>query len=166
MHTVFGDSHIYDAIKRMPRWCSNIDAPALRALFEQVVRQNTFHDDHDGAPVTLSDNLGDDLSRLWEFHYSDKVLHNVTVPEFNRGELKGCACEGDCRNSHSCACLTRQRRYFTAAGYRSKEHAFNYNSAGQIVDHRFPVFECNEECGCDNSCVNRVGVLLRSLEYR
>jgi len=51
--------------------------------------------------------------------------------------------------SKTCACLKRQERYTGIAD-------FAYDNRGRLKDPDYPIFECNDLCGCGDECRNRV----------
>ncbi|KZV97869.1 SET domain-containing protein [Exidia glandulosa HHB12029] len=140
----------------MKAWCSK--DPDLRDVFLSIIQQNTLNDEPDAAAITISNTVDDDPCPPWEFAYTNRVLYGHGVRRGDKSKLQGCGCVGGCSaTSASCACLHRQRRFFQLGGNDFEDYGFNYNADGQVLDYRFPVFECNDECGCDpETCLNRV----------
>lgn len=150
------DTLLYDVINNLHE--HNQFDPSLRRIFEHVMSVNTMHDEPNAPPITVANSINDDPCPPWEFYYTNKLFYGQNVVRGDPGKLKGCGCVGGCRpDSKTCACLRRQHRYFQLTD-KSTTLGFNYDQNGQIKDSRFPVFECNDACGCDETCMNRVRV--------
>lgn len=142
----------------MPEWCRR--DPELREVFLRVIENNTL-DEPSAAAITMSNPVNDDPCPPWEFYYTNRMVYGHKVARGDKSKLKGCDCVSGCASdSATCACLQRQRRYFRLQGRHFDSYGFNYNAQGRIIDYRFPVFECNEECGCDETCLNKVRCVL------
>ncbi|KAI5886507.1 uncharacterized protein SCHCODRAFT_02555528 [Schizophyllum commune H4-8] len=104
-------------------------------------------------PMRIINEIDGDATPPWEFHYSNVMWHGKHVPKPNRKDRVGCGCIGDCSSNRHCACLKEQRRWTETWGLKG----FAYDKDKRlIVFEQLPVFECNELCGCDDNCRNRV----------
>ncbi|EJD35572.1 SET domain-containing protein [Auricularia subglabra TFB-10046 SS5] len=128
----------------------------MRQLFEHVMSVNTMHDEPDAPPITVDNKINDDPCPPWEFYYTNKLFYGQNVKRGDSAKLKGCDCVGGCRpDSKTCSCLRRQHRYLRLHG-ESPPLQFNYDQNGRVIYLDYPIFECNDACGCDESCMNRV----------
>ncbi|KAH9935451.1 uncharacterized protein B0H18DRAFT_412930 [Fomitopsis serialis] len=122
-------------------------------ILEQAIIENTFEDEPHAPPIRIINQIDDEeLTPPFEFHYSNLMWHGEGVPKPDAAKLQGCGCLGPCDpNSKTCECLARQKAYHEAGflyhGGRNK---------GQLIQHNYPIFECNDFCGCSDDCVNRV----------
>ncbi|CAH8612483.1 unnamed protein product [Schistosoma haematobium] len=57
-------------------------------------------------------------------------------------QLIGCKCENICRLEDNCTCLSKS--------------GMSYDMNGLLTNFMNPIFECNSECVCSQSCTNRV----------
>ncbi|KAI5823669.1 hypothetical protein K523DRAFT_286400 [Schizophyllum commune Tattone D] len=104
-------------------------------------------------PMRIINEVDGDATPPWEFHYSNVMWHGKHVPKPNRKDRVGCGCIGDCSSNRYCACLKEQRRWTETWGLKG----FAYDKDKRlIIFEQLPVFECNELCGCDDNCRNRV----------
>ncbi|KAH9937724.1 SET domain-containing protein [Amylocystis lapponica] len=119
-------------------------------LFEAAIANNTADDEPHAPPIHIINDVDDELTPPYEFHYSNLMWHGQDVPKPNIEDLKGCDCFGPCDpNSKTCSCLKRQREYWGETG-------FIYDYRGRLREHDYPIFECNAFCGCEGDCRNRV----------
>ncbi|KAH9978866.1 hypothetical protein BGW80DRAFT_1165552, partial [Lactifluus volemus] len=124
-----------------------------REMFEAVIYENTCEDEPDAPPISIVNDVDGDLevTPAWEFHYSNRIWHSDDVPPPDLADLRGCDCEGYCDpKSQTCSCLRKQQEY--------SEHlpGFIYDDKGRLKQRGYPIFECNELCGCLDNCRNRV----------
>lgn len=148
------DTIMYDVIDNLHE--HNRRDPSMRRVFENVMVSNTLHDEPDAPPITVANTVNADPCPPWEFHYTNKLLYGQNVRRGDPAKLKGCNCVGGCRpDSKTCSCLKRQYRYLRLNNDISFR-GFIYNEDGTIRVLDFPIFECNDACGCDESCMNRV----------
>lgn len=71
----------------------------------------------------------------------------------------GCDCDGPCNPmSKTCTCAKAQLAAFAKYEYVPDGGGFAYTPAGLLKTNEFPIFECTEGCGCDDTCSNRVCV--------
>ncbi|EJD35580.1 SET domain-containing protein [Auricularia subglabra TFB-10046 SS5] len=148
------DTLLYDVINNLHE--HNQYDPSQRQVFEHVMAVNTMHDEPDAPPITVDNKFNDDPCPPWEFYYTNKLVYGQNVKRGDPKKLKGCKCVGGCRpDSKTCACLRRQHRHFQLFD-ETMEAQFNYDQNGRVIDPRFPIFECNDACGCDETCMNRV----------
>jgi hypothetical protein len=126
--------------------------PMNRTIFEAAIVENTMDDEPDAPPIRIVNDVDDEPTPPWEFHYSNQVWHGEGVPGPDLLNLVSCDCEGGCDpKSESCACLKKQRNIT-----REYTPDFAYNHKGQLAACDIPIFECNDLCGCGNECRNRV----------
>ncbi|CAH8602511.1 unnamed protein product [Heterobilharzia americana] len=72
-----------------------------------------------------------------------ELLYHEDIPlSLITEQLPGCVCEDICSLNSGCSCLSKSGR--------------SYDLNGLLVDFVKPVFECNSECTCSQSCANRV----------
>ncbi|KAK4468231.1 hypothetical protein MN116_008387 [Schistosoma mekongi] len=74
--------------------------------------------------------------------YMDILYHEDIPLELITEQLPGCGCESVCCIRDDCACLSKS--------------GTSYDLSGLLVDCMNPIFECNSECVCSQSCTNRV----------
>ncbi|KZT72048.1 SET domain-containing protein [Daedalea quercina L-15889] len=121
-------------------------------LFEQAIIENTFEDESNAPPIYIVNDIDDELTPPFEFHYSNLMWHGEGVPKPDVANLRGCGCLGPCDpKSKTCACLARQKQYHPD-GFLYQEG----RNKGQLKAHDYPIFECNDFCGCSEDCPNRV----------
>lgn len=126
--------------------------PMNRFIFEANIIENTMDDEPDAPPIHVINDIDEENTPPWEFHYSNHMWHGEGVPGPDLLRLVSCDCEGACDpKSKTCACLKRQRSV-------TQEYTpdFAYNSKGLLATRDIPIFECNDLCGCGNECMNRV----------
>lgn len=124
-----------------------------REMFEAVIYENTSEDEPKAPRISIINDVDDDLevTPAWEFYYSNRIWHSDGVPPPDLSNLRGCDCEGYCDpKSQTCSCLKRQQEH--------SEHisGFIYDDKGRLKQRGFPIFECNDLCGCLDGCRNRV----------
>ncbi|KDQ57539.1 hypothetical protein JAAARDRAFT_58145 [Jaapia argillacea MUCL 33604] len=125
-----------------------------RALLEAAISANTAEDEPTAPPISIINNIDDDVVPPWEFHYSNKLWHGDGVPLPNPLNLVSCDCEGPCNpKSKTCACVRRQAKYIDK---ETRIDGFMYDAYGRLKESGQPIFECNEFCGCSDDCTNRV----------
>jgi len=125
----------------------------MRDLFEAMVMENTVDDEPDAPPIELQNGVDEEPTPPWEFYYTNKMWHGEGVPPPDVKNLISCSCKGVCDpRSKTCACLMNQRNV-AADPYLE----FAYDKAGRLKIPGYPVFECNDLCGCGDECRNRVG---------
>ncbi|KAF8908214.1 hypothetical protein CPB84DRAFT_1870809 [Gymnopilus junonius] len=126
--------------------------PDMRVVFEAMIRENTAEDEPDAPAITLENEVDNEPTPLWEFHYTNEMWHGEGVPPPDIKSLVSCNCKGGCNpKSKTCACLKRQKE---VTGDPTMEFAYDKN--GRLKIPGFPVFECNDLCGCGPECQNRV----------
>ncbi|KAI9507899.1 hypothetical protein F5148DRAFT_980721 [Russula earlei] len=121
-------------------------------MFEAAILENTYEDEPDAPHISIINDVDDlDVTPAWEFYYSNRIWHGDDVPPPDLPNLRGCDCEGYCDpKSQTCSCLKRQQEY---SGHLS---GFIYDDKGRLKQRGFPIFECNDLCGCLDGCRNRV----------
>ena len=126
--------------------------PMNRVIFEASIVENTMHDEPDAPLIKILNDIDDEPTPPWEFHYSNQMWHGEGVPAPDLLDLISCDCRGGCDpKSETCACLKRQRS--ETLDYTPD---FAYDQKGQLTAFDIPIFECNDLCGCGNECRNRV----------
>ena len=125
----------------------------MRDLFQAMVLENTVEDEPDAPPIEIQNGVDEEPTPPWEFYYTNKMWHGEGVPPPDVKNLISCSCKGVCDpRSKTCACLMNQRKV-AADPYLE----FAYDKAGRLKIPGYPVFECNDLCGCGDECRNRVG---------
>ncbi|THH04749.1 hypothetical protein EW145_g5290 [Phellinidium pouzarii] len=144
---------LVNEVNDMPTWSRNPDV--LRQVFESVIMTNTTHDEPEAPYIRVINNIDDDPTPPFEFYYTNYLWHGEGVPPPDYDNLQGCTCIGKCNpRSKTCACVKRQKAAITATGHTWD--GFVYDKDGHLREHGFPIFECNDACGCTDDCTNRV----------
>jgi histone-lysine N-methyltransferase SUV39H len=129
--------------------------PMNRTIFEETISDNTMDDEPDAPPIRIINDIDDEPTPPWEFYYTNQMWHGDGVPPPDMKSLPSCDCVGSCDpKSDTCACLKRQQEFtleFTPD--------FAYDRRGRLKQNDIPIFECNELCGCDDDCRNRVSIV-------
>ncbi|GAA5991940.1 hypothetical protein JCM10908_002279 [Rhodotorula pacifica] len=98
----------------------------------------------------------------FDFIYTNRVVYEDNILPV---QAPGCGCEGDCdspENRKTCTCLARQIEACTTktSESRSNHRDFAWDRTGKlhsaVLDHHDQIIECNSQCGCGPSCINRV----------
>lgn len=129
-------------------------------LFESLMSENTASDEPGAPDIKVINDVDDELTPPFEFHYSNLMWHSDNVPRPDLDHLRSCECHGSCSaDAKKCACVVRQQEAYIAGGYTTTT-GFVYDARGKLRSelHSFPIFECNAFCGCDDRCRNRVCV--------
>ncbi|KAG6879293.1 hypothetical protein C0992_003778 [Termitomyces sp. T32_za158] len=127
---------------------------SLRAVLEAAIRENTADDEPDAPLIEIINEVDDDPTPPWEFHYSNKMWYGEDVPLPDLTKLVHCNCVGRCDPKiKPCACAARQRDWVDGM-FQSPD--FLYDNKGHVKATDYPVFECNDLCGCSDECRNRV----------
>ncbi|KAM5531648.1 hypothetical protein V8D89_014700 [Ganoderma adspersum] len=126
-------------------------ASNLQAIFEAEIAANTAEDEPNAPPIRVINDVDDEPTPPMEFYYSNLMWHSTNVPRPDFDALKGCGCVGACDPlSKTCACARRQREHHDGTV------GFLYDQKGKLINHEYPIFECNINCGCSDNCPNRV----------
>ncbi|KAG6809964.1 hypothetical protein H0H92_013892 [Tricholoma furcatifolium] len=126
----------------------------LAPIMEANIRENTADDEPDAPLIRLINEVDDDPTPPWEFHYSNKMWLGDGVPPPDVTNLVHCDCVGRCDpKSRTCACAQRQHAS-VADVYPTPD--FLYDNRGRVKTTDYPIFECNDLCGCGDECRNRV----------
>ncbi|KAI0302568.1 hypothetical protein BC826DRAFT_421283 [Russula brevipes] len=125
-----------------------------KEMFEALIYENTYEDEPNAPRIAIiNDDVRDqeEVTPAWEFYYSNRIWHSDGVPLPDFTNLRGCDCEGYCDpKSQTCSCLKKQQEY---TGHIP---GFIYDDKGRLKQRGFPIFECNDLCGCLDGCRNRV----------
>ncbi|KAG5721632.1 Histone-lysine N-methyltransferase, H3 lysine-9 specific [Termitomyces sp. T112] len=127
---------------------------SLRTVMEAAIRENTAEDEPDAPLIEIINEVDDDPTPPWEFHYSNKMWFGEDVPLPDLTKVVHCNCVGRCDPKiKPCACAERQRDWVDGM-FQSPD--FLYDGKGHVKATDYPVFECNDLCGCSDECRNRV----------
>ncbi|KAF8996029.1 hypothetical protein BDQ17DRAFT_962988 [Cyathus striatus] len=127
--------------------------PQMRNIMLAAIRQNTVEDEQDAPDIIIENEVDDEPTPPWEFHYSNQLWHADDVPPPDMKSLVSCDCIGKCDpKSKTCACVRRQGAFF----HEGDPADFVYDSRGRLKKPGFPIFECNDACSCNDDCRNRV----------
>jgi Pre-SET motif len=128
----------------------------MRDLFKATILENTVEDEPDAPPIEIWNNVDTQSTPPWEFYYTNNMWLGEGVPPPDFKSLLSCTCKGGCNpKSKTCACLLRQRD-----AYGDPQLEFAYDKNGKLRIPGYPIFECNDLCGCSDECRNRVSPLL------
>lgn len=132
-----------------------------RKVFKSMISVGTVDDEPYAPEINIINDVDNELSPPFEFHYTNKIYHGKNVPGPDVYGLEGCDCIGPCDPSRSstCPCVKRQMEYMEKAVEEKFERGFAYGPDGRIrTEHiEYPIFECNAACRCDDEdCRNRV----------
>ncbi|KAL4260849.1 hypothetical protein AB1N83_009623 [Pleurotus pulmonarius] len=141
---------LQDYINRMDNWHRSL--PGMRTVLEAAIGENTAEDEPNAPPISIVNNCDDEPCPPWEFYYTNLMWHDEGVPPPDMSGLKGCSCYPKCDPKNgTCSCLQKQRSW---SGEYTPD--FAYDSRGRLKYQNVPIFECNDMCGCDDDCRNRV----------
>ena len=145
---------LQDHINSMSEYTQMLEG--MRDLFKATILENTVEDEPDAPPIEVWNSVDTQATPPWEFYYTNNMWLGEGVPPPDINTLVSCTCKGGCNpKSKTCACLLRQRE---AAGDPQLEFAYDKN--GRLKIPGYPIFECNDLCGCSDECRNRVIHLL------
>jgi len=143
------DSEKYD-----PSWATHYtmmirEATPLEFASPDILVENTCNPEEEPCPP-------------FEFLWTNNLILGHNVPASAK-QTEGCDCCGPCDPySETCACIQRQKKW--RREWDIPDGGFLYNADGTLKDdHQFPVFECNETCGCSRSCMNRASIRFISI---
>lgn len=140
-----------DSINRLSEY-TRMDR-GMKDIFRAYMLENIVEDEAGAPDIEILNNVDHEPTPLFEFIYSNRVWYGEGVPLPDYSKLKGCDCIGRCDpKSKTCACAKRQRKYL------GNEDGCVYEKNGRLKHPRYPIFECNELCSCDDDCRNRVGM--------
>jgi len=139
-----------DHINSMSDYTQRMDG--MRDLFKATILENTVEDESDAPPIEILNSVDDQATPPWEFYYTNQMWLGEGVPPPDIKSLVSCTCKGGCNpKSKTCACLLRQKE---VVGDPLLEFAYDKN--GKLKIPGYPIFECNDLCGCSDECRNRV----------
>ncbi|KAJ8495805.1 hypothetical protein ONZ45_g12704 [Pleurotus djamor] len=139
-----------DHVNRMDPWARSL--PGMRTIFQAAIQHNTSLDEPEAPLIRVWNKVDDEPCPLFEFYYSNEMWLGEGVPPPDMGTLRGCGCYPVCDpKNKGCECLERQKAW--TAAYTPD---YAYDARGRLKQQNIPIFECNELCGCDSDCRNRV----------
>ena len=145
---------LQDHINSMSEYTQMMEG--MRDLFKATILENTVEDEPDAPPIEIWNSVDTQSTPPWEFYYTNNMWLGEGVPPPDIKTLLSCSCKGGCNpKSKTCACVMRQRQ---ATGDPLLEFAYDKN--GRLKIPGYPIFECNDLCGCSEECRNRVKFLL------
>ena len=134
----------------------------MRDLFKATILENTVEDEPDAPPIEIWNSVDTQSTPPWELYYTNNIWLGEGVPPPDITTLLSCTCKGGCNpKSKTCACLLRQRE---ATGDPLLEFAYDKN--GRLKIPGYPIFECNDLCGCSDECRNRVSLYCFSFFFQ
>lgn len=143
---------LQDHINSMSEYTQMMEG--MRDLFKATILENTVEDEPDAPPIEIWNSVDTQSTPPWEFYYTNNMWLGEGVPPPDIKTLLSCTCKGGCNpKSKTCACLLRQRE---ATGDPQLEFAYEKN--GRLKIPGYPIFECNDLCGCSDECRNRVSL--------
>lgn len=143
---------LQDHINSMSEYTQMMEG--MRDLFKATILENTVEDEPDAPPIEIWNSVDTQSTPPWEFYYTNNMWLGEGVPPPDIKTLVSCTCKGGCNpKSKTCACLLRQRE---ATGDPLLEFAYDKN--GRLKIPGYPIFECNDLCGCSDECRNRVSL--------
>lgn len=126
----------------------------LPSVLQASITFNTMEDEPHAPPIEILNKVDSEPTPPWEFYYTNHIYHAPGVPLPDVVNLRGCDCVGKCDpNSKTCACVKKQKAYF-----HPNDNGFVYDKTGKLKRGfpGYPIVECNDLCGCDEECMNRV----------
>lgn len=133
--------------------------------FKSMISVGAGDDEPDAPEINIINDVDDELSPPFEFHYTNKMYHGDDVPKPDVDHLDHCNCVGTCKPER-CPCAKKQMRWVGVAQWKRGKPApdppggFLYDKDGRIIPDyhdNHPIFECNAKCRCDDEwCQNRV----------
>ncbi|GLB41169.1 putative to Structure Of The Set Domain Histone Lysine Methyltransferase Clr4 [Lyophyllum shimeji] len=149
---------LQDTINRWPEHAKR--HRALVQVLQSAIQENTADDEPDAPPIEIINEVDDEPTPPWEFHYTNKIWLGEGMSPSDMTKLVSCNCMGRCDpKSKTCACVERQERI-------THIPEFAYDSRGRVKEPDWPIFECNDLCGCGDDCRNRVVQHGRQLPIR
>ena len=143
---------LQDHINSMSEYTQMMEG--MRDLFKATILENTVEDEPDAPPIDIWNSVDTQSTPPWEFYYTNNMWLGEGVPPPDIKTLLSCTCKGGCNpKSKTCACLLRQK---VAVGDPQLEFAYDKN--GRLKIPGYPIFECNDLCGCSDECRNRVSL--------
>lgn len=131
-------------------------------LFEAMIDE-AMDDELGAPPISIINEVTDEGAPPWEFVYTNQMWYGEGIPAPDIKNLKSCGCVGRCDpKSKTCECAKRQRqhlkRYIANGTIPGTWNGvpFLYDNKGSLQFFEIPIFECNDFCGCDEDCPNRV----------
>ncbi|KZS99704.1 SET domain-containing protein, partial [Laetiporus sulphureus 93-53] len=138
-----------DRINFLSSYAQHADNMQVK-LFEAAIAENTESDEPHTPPIHIINDIDDDLTPPYEFHYSNLMWHGEGVPKPDWENLRGCDCIGPCDpKSETCICAQRHQQHSESPG-------FLYDQRLRLRSQGYPIFECNDLCRCSDDCINRV----------
>lgn len=150
--------NLADVLNGMPKWECSLYPGVIRQAFESAIMSSTTFEEPDAPYIKVINDFDDDIIPPSEFYYTNLMWHGDNVPPPETSKLKGCDCIGKCDpKNRKCSCLQQAQKTCEDAGIKK---GFLYDARGRLRLQNYPIYECNELCGCTEDCWNRVSVLL------
>ncbi|KAH7928775.1 SET domain-containing protein, partial [Leucogyrophana mollusca] len=152
---------LQDHVNNMPLDFRQSDQ--ARILFEALIDDASDNEPHAPKIEVWDNDIGLETTPPWEFVYTNEMWYSENVPPPDLKNLQSCGCIGRCDpKSKTCSCVNKQYSFlkpFAKEGLIPRTwdgSGFLYNRSGKLQLHGYPIFECNQFCGCDEDCPNRV----------
>lgn len=119
---------------------------------------------HDFYPVTITNDFDNkELPKTFQFIQKSILSNGVEAAhiEFR----SGCDCENDIQCEYNgCSCLDEVEAIGPRYGRNKNKKSHAYVSDGEnrgnlrkeMLESRYPIYECHEHCSCSRRCKNRV----------
>ncbi|KAG2128685.1 hypothetical protein DEU56DRAFT_741748 [Suillus clintonianus] len=148
---------LQDRVNALPQ--SYRDSPQAAALFEAMMDE-AMDDELEAPPISIINEVTDEGAPPWEFVYTNQMWYGEGVPPPDIKNLVSCGCVGRCDpKAKTCGCAKRQHHHlkqYIDNGTIPKDWKGVYDGKGCLQWFGVPIFECNDFCGCDEDCPNRV----------
>ncbi|CAD6890811.1 unnamed protein product [Tilletia controversa] len=109
------------------------------------------------ADITVCNEIDNEPSPPWDWCFTNQYMTNNLAPdEAADPPLQGCSCEDEC-DPATCECFAQLKLIDPITW--STETDFAYNRHGRLRNGHFEqcvILECNDTCGCSDSCRNRL----------
>jgi histone-lysine N-methyltransferase SUV39H len=131
-----------------------------RQILSAHIAHNTREDEPNAPPIEILNKVDNDPAPPWEFWYTNQMYHGPGVPLPDGSKMKGCDCVGKCDpRSKTCQCVARQRVFFDGTDDHGLGFIYDKQRRLRPLLAGYAIWECNDLCGCDEDCMNRVSGL-------
>ncbi|TEB27917.1 SET domain-containing protein [Coprinellus micaceus] len=128
-----------------------------RQILSAHIAHNTREDEPNAPPIEILNKVDNDPAPPWEFWYTNQMYHGPGVPLPDGSKMKGCDCVGKCDpRSKTCQCVARQRVFFDGTDDHGLGFIYDKQRRLRPLLAGYAIWECNDLCGCDEDCMNRV----------